>query len=45
MLNEAGFKLVSTNIKFSKEETTPLTALSTFDRHMGGKQGIIDFRI
>jgi len=45
MLNEAGFKLVSTNIKFSKEETTPLTALSAFDRHMGGKQGIIDFKI
>jgi len=45
MLNEAGFKLVSTNIKFSKEETTPLTALSTFDRYMGGKQGIIDFKI
>jgi len=45
MLNDAGFKLVSTNIKFSIEETTPLTALSTFDRHMGGKQGIIDFKI
>jgi len=45
MLDEAGFKLVSTNIKFSKEETTPLTALSTFDRYTGGKQGIIDFMI
>ena len=45
MLTEAGFKLVSTNIKFSEEETTPLTALSAFDRYTGGKQGIIDFRI
>jgi len=45
MLDEAGFKLVSTNIKFSKEETTPLTALSAFDRYTGGKQGIIDFMI
>jgi len=45
MLDEAGFKLVSTNIKFSEEETTPLTALSTFDRYTGGKQGIIDFKI
>ena len=45
MLTEAGFKLVSTNIKFSKEETTPLTALSAFDRYTGGKQGIIDFKI
>jgi len=43
LLDEAGFKLVSTNIKFSEEETTPLTALSTFDRYTGGKQGIIDF--
>jgi len=45
LLDEAGFKLVSTNIKFSEEETTPLTALSTFDRYTGGKQGIIDFKI
>jgi len=45
MLTDAGFKLVSTNIKFSEEETTPLTALSAFDRYTGGKQGIIDFRI
>jgi len=45
MLDEAGFKLVSTNIKLAEEETTPLTALSTFDRYTGGKQGIIDFRI
>jgi len=45
MLDDAGFKLISTNIKFSKEETTPLTALSTFDRFSGGQQGIIDFKI
>ena len=45
MLTDAGFKLVSTNIKFSEEETTPLTALSAFDRYTGGKQGIIDFKI
>jgi len=45
MLDEAGFKLVSTNIKFSEVETTPLTALSAFDRYTGGKQGIIDFMI
>jgi len=45
MLHDAGFKLVSTNIKFSEEETTPLTALSAFDRYTGGKQGIIDFKI
>jgi len=45
MLHDAGFKLVSTNINFSEEETTPLTALSAFDRYTGGKQGIIDFKI
>ena len=45
MLDDAGFKLVSTNIKFSEKETTPLTALSTLDRYTGGKQGIIDFMI
>jgi len=45
MLDEAGFKLVSTNIKFSEEETTPLTALTTLDRYAGGRQGIIDFKI
>jgi len=45
LLSEAGFKLVSTNIKISEEETTVLTALSAFDRYSGGKQGIIDFMI
>jgi len=45
MLDEAGFKLVSTNIKFAEDETTPLTALSTFDRYTGGKLGTIDFKI
>jgi len=45
LLDEAGFKLVSTNIKLSEKETTPLTALSALDRYTGGKQGIIDFMI
>jgi len=43
MLNEEGFKLVNTNIKISKEETTPLTALLALDRHTGVHQGKIDF--
>jgi len=43
MLSEEGFKLVNTNIKISKEETTPLTALLAFDRYTGGHQGKIDF--
>jgi len=43
MLSEEGFKLVSTNIKISKEETTPLNALLAFDRYTGGHQGKIDF--
>ena len=45
MLSEAGFKLVNTDIKFSKKETTPVTALSTFDRFVGSKSGTIDFMI
>jgi len=45
LLDEAGFKLVSTNIKLLEKETTPLTALSALDRYTGGKQGTIDFRI
>ena len=43
MLSEEGFKLVNTNIKISKEETTPLTALLALDRYTGGHQGKIDF--
>ena len=45
MLAEAGFKLVNTDIKFSKKETTPVTALSTLDRLAGSKTGKIDFWI
>jgi len=45
MLDDAGYKLVSSSIKFSEKETTPLTALTTLDRFSGGQQGIIDFMI
>ncbi|MDR2599638.1 MAG: hypothetical protein LBC73_05125, partial [Oscillospiraceae bacterium] len=45
MLSEEGFKLVGTSIKVSEEKTTPLTALSAFDRYTGGKIGRIDFKI
>jgi hypothetical protein len=45
MLNEAGFKLVSTSIAYSDKETTPLTALSSFGRHTNGRPGSIDFKI
>lgn len=45
LLSEAGFKLINTNIKISQEETTPLTALSAFDRYSGRKLGSIDFKI
>ena len=42
MLAEAGFKLVNTEIKYSKKETTPLTALVSFDRYTG-RSGAIDY--
>jgi hypothetical protein len=45
MLSEDGFKLVSTSIKLSENETTPLTALSSLDRYTGGRQSAIDFMI
>jgi len=45
LLAEAGFKLVSANITFSEEETTPLTALSSLGRHTTGRAGAIDFWI
>ena len=45
MLAEAGFKLVNTEIKYSKKETTPLTALSSFNRYTSGHAGIIDYMI
>jgi len=45
MLAEAGFKLVNTDIKYSRKETTPLTALSSFDRYISSRAGAIDFKI
>ena len=43
LLSEAGFKLVSTDITHSKQETTPLTALSVFDK-LTTRAGI-DFKV
>jgi len=45
MLGQVGFRLVSTDIAYSQDETTPLTALSTLGRFISGKPGIIDYRI
>jgi len=45
MLAEAGFKLVSVNITYSEEETTPLNALAIFDKHMNARTGTIDFKV
>ena len=45
MLAEAGFKLVNTDIKYLKKETTPLTALSTLESHISGRSGMIDYFI
>jgi len=45
MLSQEGYKLVSTNIKLYEKETTPLTALTAFDRYTGGRQTMIDFMI
>ena len=45
ILDEAGFKLVSTGITHSENETTPLTALKTLDRYTNGNGRGIDFRI
>jgi len=45
LLAEAGFKLVSTDIKHSRKETTPLTALSSFKGYSSGRAGAIDYLI
>jgi hypothetical protein len=45
LLAEAGFKLVSTDIKYTEKETTPLTALLSLDSHTVGRAGSIDFMI
>ena len=46
MLAEAGFKLVNTSVNYSdKEETKPLTALSSFEKYTAVRAGAIDFMI
>ena len=45
MLAEVGFKLVNTEISFSEAATTPLTALSVFDKITTNRAGSIDFMI
>ena len=45
LLAEAGFRLVNTGISFSKEETTPLTALSVLDRFIAGRSGVVDVTV
>lgn len=42
LLAEAGFKLVNTSIAYSKEKTTPLTALSALDKLSRARSGGID---
>ena len=43
LLADAGFRLVGTDITYSEIETTPLIALSVFDRLSTGKSGGIDY--
>jgi hypothetical protein len=47
MLHDAGFKLVNTDISYSKEEeeTTPLSALAAFDKYSSSQIKKIDFKI
>ena len=45
MLAEAGFKLVNTDIKYTKLETTPLTALSSLKKYTNARIGMIDYLI
>jgi len=45
MLAEAGFKLLNTDIKYSKKETTPLNALSSLERYKTGRTGMIDYKV
>ena len=40
LLAEAGFKLVNTEITYSKGETTPLTAMSLLAKHKSSRTGI-----
>ena len=45
LLSEAGFKLVSTSVACSEEETAPPSALSALKRHTAGRPGGIDFTV
>ena len=45
LLAEAGFRLVNTGIKYIKEETTPLTALTVLDRYISGRAGVVDVTV
>ena len=45
MLDEAGFRLVSTAITYAEAETTPMSALSAMGRYTAGRAGAIDFTI
>jgi len=45
LLDEAGFKLVGTNITCSPKETTPLSALETLRRHKAARPGTIDYMV
>jgi len=45
LLAEAGFKLVNTGITYAEKETTPLSALTSLDRHTTSRAGAIDFWI
>jgi len=45
MLAEAGFKLINTDIKYSAEKTTPITAMSSFEKYKSNRKGAIDFFI
>ena len=45
LLSEAGFKLVSTSVACSREETAPPSALSALRRHTAGRLGGIDFTV
>ena len=44
LLDEDGFRLVGTNIKLFKEETTPLNALTALDRYQGKNETGIDIK-
>ena len=45
MLAEAGFKLVNTDIKYTKHQTNPLNALSSLKKYTKAHAGMIDYLI